>query len=164
MGKKITFRELPKNVKDIENSAMASLEQPEYAAALFIAALARYKDSREDSFAMIDFLKGPASMSTYEKQFVDDRMSNKKDYLANSFFEGATPENNYTPTSYAITFIDSEYPYEEEDYIRLYVRSGGADSPRPIILREKKSTGQWFLHDQMIMSDIRIPANEDPWA
>ena len=41
--------------------------------------------------------------------------------------------------------------------------SGGADNPRHIKLRKKGSTGQWFLNDILCLSDIRTPANEDPW-
>ena len=42
--------------------------------------------------------------------------------------------------------------------------SGGADNPRPIKLRKKPSTGQWFLNDIQCLSDIRVPVAEDPWA
>ena len=33
-----------------------------------------------------------------------------------------------------------------------------------IKLRKKPSTGQWFLNDIQCLSDIRVPASEDPWA
>ena len=41
----------------------------------------------------------------------------------------------------------------------------GADSPRPMKLRQKASTGEWFLWEySSILSGIRIPAAEDPWS
>ena len=43
----------------------------------------------------------------------------------------------------------------------MWVKSGGADSPRQIKLRQKPSTGQWFLNDIQCLSDIRIPTEED---
>ena len=43
-----------------------------------------------------------------------------------------------------------------------FIRSGGADSPRPIVLRQKGE--QWFLWQQLLMSAIRTPAAQDPWA
>jgi len=46
----------------------------------------------------------------------------------------------------------------------MYVTSGGADSPRPIKLRKKPSTGQWFLNEIQCLSDIRTPVAADPWA
>ena len=37
--------------------------------------------------------------------------------------------------------------------------------PRPMKLRQKASTGEWFLWEySSILSGIRIPAAEDPWA
>ena len=46
----------------------------------------------------------------------------------------------------------------------MFVKSSGADSPRQIKLRKKPSTGQWFLNDIQCLSDIKVPANLDPWA
>ena len=36
--------------------------------------------------------------------------------------------------------------------------------PRQIRLRTKPSTGEWFLWEQFILSDIRPPKSADPWA
>ena len=45
---------------------------------------------------------------------------------------------------------------------RFYLKSGGADSPRPLKLRQKGD--QWFLWEySSILSGVRIPAAEDPW-
>lgn len=52
----------------------------------------------------------------------------------------------------------------EQGYLTLHIRSGGADSPRQIKLRQKPSTGQWFLWEQFLLSDIRPPVSADPWA
>ena len=49
--------------------------------------------------------------------------------------------------------------------MRVFLKTAGADSPRPMKLRQKASTGQWFLWDySSILSGIRIPAAQDPWA
>ena len=34
---------------------------------------------------------------------------------------------------------------------------------RPISLRKKPSTGQWFVVEIQYLSDIRIPASQDAW-
>ena len=39
----------------------------------------------------------------------------------------------------------------------------GADSAREIVLREAKD-GKWYLWDQFILSDVRKPESENPWA
>lgn len=36
--------------------------------------------------------------------------------------------------------------------------------PRPLKLRNKPSTGQWFLWEQQLLTGIRIPEEADPWA
>ena len=81
-------------------------------------------------------------------------------------FRGA--ENAYNAgirnISYVISVSENPYSFDEENWATLYVTSGGADNPRPIKLRKKPSTGQWFLNDIQCLSDIRIPAEEDPWA
>jgi hypothetical protein len=47
--------------------------------------------------------------------------------------------------------------------MKLFLRSGGADNPREVVLR-KKADGQWLLWDQMLMVGIRTPKSADPWA
>ena len=59
----------------------------------------------------------------------------------------------------------NDYTYQQEGYARFLITCGGADSPRHMSLRKKGSTGEWFLWDYKgLLSGIRIPASEDPWA
>ena len=47
----------------------------------------------------------------------------------------------------------------------LYLKSGGADSERPVTLRHKPSTDEWFLWNHTgILAGIRTPKSADPWA
>ena len=86
-------------------------------------------------------------------------------YKTRSFFAGATPQNDYTPTKpYTITVNETPYSFDVENWATLYVTSGGADNPRPIKLRKKPSTGQWFLNEIQCLADIRLPNAEDKWA
>jgi len=81
-----------------------------------------------------------------------------------SYYDGATPENNYEPSEpYTITVSDNPYSYQDEGYATLHLKSGGADSPRQVKLRLAKD-GKWYLWDQMLLADIRVPAEQDPWA
>lgn len=163
-SQKFVFEVLPKTADELKQLKEASLDSAFKTTALTILALCRYEDSPEDSIEMLEFLKGPAEVSGYEKQFIHERLSGKG-YKAYSFFEGAMPENGYTPTTpYTITVSENPYSFDEENWATLYVTSGGADSPRPIKLRKKPSVGQWFLNDIQCLSDIRIPTEADPWA
>lgn len=159
-----TFAELPNNVDELKALPEASLNSAFRTTALTIAALCRYEESPEDSFEMLNFLKGPDELSGQEKQFIRERL-NGKGYKALSYFKGATPQNGYKPTTpYTISVSENPYSFDNENWATLYVTSGGADNPRTIKLRKKPSTGQWFLNDIQCLSDIRLPVAEDPWA
>ena len=158
------FGRLPKNTAELESMPEASFDTPFKTAALTLAALCNYESDPESVYAMLDILKGPDSVSVYEKQFIRDRLAGKY-YVPFSFFKGALPENNYTPEKpYSITVYANPYSFQNENRATLYVKSGGADSQRPLRLRKKPSTGQWFLVEIQCLSDIRIPAKDDAWA
>jgi hypothetical protein len=112
---------------------------------------------------MLEFLKGPQPLSPYEKQFIRDRFMDK-DYVPRSYFSGAVPANNYLPSQpYTITVSSNPYSYQDEGYAKLYLTSGGADSPRAVQLRLAKD-GKWYLWEQFLLADIRVPESSDPWA
>lgn len=159
-----TFATLPNNVEELQNLPEASLDSAFKTTALTIVALCRYEENPDEAIAMLNFLKGPAEVSTYEKQFIRERLEGKM-YKTRSFFAGATPQNDYTPNKpYTITVNETPYSFDEENWATLYVTSGGADNPRPIKLRKKPSTGQWFLNEIQCLADIRLPNAEDKWA
>lgn len=158
------FTQLPQNLQQLKALPEARLSTPFQTAALAIGALGCFEQDPETAFAMLDFLKGPAPTTPFEKQFIRERLRGKQ-YKVRSFFAGATPENGYQPTEpYTITVSENPYSYPEENWATLYVTSGGADNPRPIKLRKKPSTGQWFLNELQCLADIRVPVAEDPWA
>lgn len=76
-------------------------------------------------------------------------------------------KNSYTPAQpYVLNVLPDPRPQDmEPGYLRLFLQTAGADSPRPIKLRQKPSTGEWFLWEYSSpLSGIRIPAAQDPWA
>lgn len=159
-----TFAALPTTVAELQALPEASLDSAFKTAALTVAALCRYEQDADASIAMLNFLKGPEEVSTYEKQFIRERL-NERMYIPRSYFAGATPQNGYQPTTpYTITVTENPYSFDNENWATLYVTSGGADNPRPIKLRKKPSTGQWFLNDIQCLSEIRVPVADDKWA
>lgn len=159
-----TFAVLPTNVAELQALPEASLDSAFKTAALTIVALCHYEQNPDEAMAMLNFLRGPTEVSTYEKQFIRERLEGKM-YKPRSFFAGATPQNGYSPSApYTISVNENPYSFDEENWATLYVTSGGADNPRPIKLRKKPSTGQWFLNDIQCLSDIRTPVADDPWA
>lgn len=161
---KFTFSALPADVDELKALPEAKLDTAFKATALTILALNRYEADPDAAIRMLNFLKGPEEFGGREQSFLKDRLSGKG-YKTRSFLGGATPENNYTPsTPYTVTVSENPYSFDEENWATLYVTSGGADNPRPIKLRKKPSTGEWFLNDIQCLSDVRLPVAEDKWA
>lgn len=159
-----TFHALPENVAELQALPEASLDTPFKTAALTLLALCRYKDSPDDAIAMLDFLKGPEQVSPYEKQFYKERLY-EKEYIPFSYFNGATSQNGYTPSQpMTVEIYENPYSFDNEHWATLWVKSSGADNMRSIKFRQKPSTGEWFLNDVQCLSEIRLPADKDPWA
>ena len=165
MEYQVSFDTLPKTLEEMKALPYASLQKPEEVAALCVAALAVYPDNKEESIKMLDFLRGPRPLSPMDQQFLRDRFMDGKGYIPRSYFKGATPDNDYTPSSpLTIVMSDSHAQIAEEGYKILDLQSGGADSKRTVTLRNKPSTGEWFLWEQMLLAGIREPKSSDPWA
>ena len=162
-SRSVVFATLPQTLAEFTALPQAAMQTPFDTAALFIAALTLYPANPNEAIAMFNFLKGPQPLSPYEKQFIADRMRGK-DYLPLSFMAGATPQNNYVPTQpYTVTVAEDPYTYQEASYAKMQLQSSGADSPRPIKLRNAKD-GKWYLWEQFLLSDIRQPEASNPWA
>lgn len=77
------------------------------------AVLCAYEKNSNGCIEMLNFLKGTAEVSTYEKGFIKERLSGKF-YKTFSFFEGATPENGYKPnTPFVIKISENPYSFDE---------------------------------------------------
>ncbi len=160
---KIVFSALPDTFEQFCSLPQASLANPFDTAAMTVLAFCFYPENKELSLKMLDFLRGPRPMSVMDKQFIQDRFRDK-DHVPRSYFEGATPDNNYLPAEpYSIVVSENPYSYQNEGYATLYITSGGADSPRSVQMRKAKD-GKWYLWEQFILADIRKPESENPWA
>jgi len=91
-----TFSTLPTDAAQLQALPEATLDSPFKTAALTIAVLCHYEQDVQATMEMLDFLKGPGEVSTYEKQFIRERLEGKG-YKVRSFFNGATVANGYTP-------------------------------------------------------------------
>ena len=170
----ITFQALPQNLAELQALPEASLSSPYATAALAVAAMCAYGTDPQAVVDMLNFLRGPSLMQPLDIQFLRDRLRGKE-YKTFSYFEGATPQNNYTPTPpYRVTVFDNPHSWISQDssqssagpvqYARLLMQSSGADSPRFITMRLKPSTNQWFMTENQLLPDIRIPAADDAWV
>jgi len=170
----ILFPTLPQSTAELRAFPQASLASPYGTAALAIAAMCAYETNSQAVADMLNFLRGPRPLTPYDLQFMRDRLRGKG-YKPFSFFEGSSPQNNYTPTRpYRVTVFDNPHSWVSEDssqsstgpvqYARLLLQSAGADNPRWITMRLKPSTNQWYLWEHQLLADIRMSAAADSWA
>lgn len=158
--RRVIFRNLPQSAAEIGPETDA-----QQVAAYTVAALARYETNPAEAIAMLNKLLGPRPVPKRDEQFLADRFRGRQ-YLMRSYFMGATPANNYQPDMpYTVEVKTNAYTYQEEGYARFMITCGGADSPRPMTVRQKASTGEWFLWDYKgLLSGIQTPAADDPWS
>jgi hypothetical protein len=146
---KIIFSAMPMSYEEFTSLPQAEMKTPFDTAALTVLAFCFYSSDREMCLKMLDFLRGPRPLSPMDKSFIADRFRDK-DYVPRSYFNGATPDNDYMPTEpYTIEISENPYSYDNQGMAKLFVRSGGADSPRSIELRKAKD-GKWYLWEQYI--------------
>ena len=142
----VILNNIPSDLESFRALPQLSLASPEDTCAAFLCALALFAKDKDAGTEAMNILRG-------------------KEYLSMAYFEGATPQNNYTPQApYVLNVLSDPRPQDVEDgYIRVFLKTAGADSPRPVKLRSKG--GQWFLWEySSSLSGIRIPAAQDPWA
>ena len=164
MDKPFVFQQLPQDRAQLLALPESSMTDPFAVAALTVAALCRYGTDKDACFDMLNYLRGPRPLTPYDQQFLRDRLGGKE-YKPFSFFAGAVPGNNYTPdVPYTIIISgDENAATRGTDRCQMLIRSGGADTPRPVDLR-RKGDGTWWLWAQFLLSDIRTPVKDDPWA
>ena len=160
----VTIASIPATAAEFAAMPQMDLSKPENTCAMFLLALPLYTKDQDAGVASVNLLRGPRPLSNYEAQFLRDRLCDKT-YLPLAYFDGAAPQNNYTPSQpLTLQVLSDPRPQDvEEGYLRVYLKTVGADSRRPVKLR--KEGENWYLWEySSILSGIRIPAEADPWA
>lgn len=160
-----TFTSLPESLAEMQKLPEAALETPYQTAALTVLALCAHTADREIGTEMLNWLRGPRPLNGQEISFLNDRFRDGKTYLPFTYFVGAKPDNNYTPTQpYEIIVESNHTSNDEQGYMKLFIPCGGADAPRPIKLRQRGSDQKWFLWEQYLLTGVQTPKEADPWA
>jgi len=163
----IVFQAMPETLEEFTALPQAAMATPFETAALTVAALCVYALNKDVTVAMLNYLKGPKPLANPEISFLATRMAqnNKSGFLGASYFNGATPQNDYSPSEpYTVTVSENPYSYTNQGYAVLYIKSGGADSPRPLTMRQSKDE-KWYLWEYPgLLSDVLSPESTNPWA
>ncbi len=159
----VEMSKLPESVdelKELENY----LKEPAFAPAMLVALMCHYKDNVEETIEMLDFINGPEEITPYKKTYYKERFIDGKTYKPFSYFEGASVDNDYTPSEPLRLFVkDNPRGPSEDDRKSFFMKSNGADNMRPVSVRLKKSTGYLYLNDEALSADIRVPKSKDEW-
>ena len=166
--KTFTFNAIPTSVDELKALNGGDMKDPFASVAMTVLALNMYYNDKDLGIAAFDYVMGPGELANLQKSGIDDSIRQNGTKVAISYFEGATPDNNYTPkqplTIKVYEFATSK-DVNNEGYLRLFVRSGGADSERLVTIRNKPSTGQWFAHEfSSLYLGIKTAKEDDPWA
>lgn len=100
-------------------------------------------------------------MNDFDKQILKDRLRGKK-YLPRAYFCRTNSQKNYEPSVPYTIEIDRDLHPAETGYQKFFIHTAGADSPRPVTLRQKGS--DCFLYEySSIFFGIRLPMEADNW-
>ncbi|MBQ3068653.1 MAG: hypothetical protein IJD01_01735 [Clostridia bacterium] len=158
-----TFTALPESLRELQALPEAALTSPFQTAALTVCALCVYAADKTVGAEMLNWLRGPRPLNAHDISFLNDRFR-EGHHIPFSYFAGAVPNNDYTPSvPFSLTITAGPYADASDGYKKLHIQSGGADSPREIVLR-RKGDGTWWLWDQFLLLGIREPKSADPWA
>lgn len=164
----VKFDKLIDSVSELENFDRTN---PYNVVALFVNIIANYNIKDDSIFiSELQYLMGEFQpISALMRQNIKDRMmqNNKYEYIGKSYFKGASPSNDYTPNiPYEVEINENKYSHFEDGYIKLFVTSGGADSPRGITLRLAKDNNYYIWSDSFmgLLADIRGLESKNPWA
>ena len=160
---KFVFQQLPETMEQLQALPEAERKTPYQTAALTVCALCAYAAHKKTGTEMLNWLRGPRPLSNFDLSFLDDRLRDGKIYVPFSYFQGATPDNDYFPAQPFVLEVESNPTSDDvQGYFKVTIRSGGADSPRSVMLRQQ-ADGSWLLWEQYLMADIRLPKSKDPW-
>lgn len=165
---KISFEKILCTKSELESF---DRKNPYNVAALLIHTICNYdKDNTSNFYEMLEYLMGPyQEISPMMKQNIKDRMlqNDKYGFIGKSYFVGANPNNDYNPSvPYEIEVTENDYSKVDEGYLRLFLKSGGSDSMRPLTLRKAKDGNYYVWSDSMIglLADIRGVESNNPWV
>ena len=160
----IEMSKLPESLEELKELE-DYLKEPAFAPAMLVALMCNYKNDVEETMKMLDFINGPEEVTPYKRNYYKDRFMDGKTYKPFSYFEGANVDNDYTPTKPLRLFVkDNPRGANEDDRKGFFMKSNGADNLRPVSVRMKKSTGYWYLNDEALFADIRVPKSMDEWS
>ncbi|NLB83534.1 MAG: hypothetical protein GX791_04735 [Synergistaceae bacterium] len=151
---------LPQNYSEFKARYQSEGRTMEGAAHLYFEAVFSYlnENTRGEASKMLRYamyLPMPLEQSNSYKTFVERMKPSEFHYIFRSFSEGTSPETSYamSPDNFKLKIVSTR---KESDFIQLFLRSSGADSPRSIWMQEHD--GLWYtINNASTYSQVREP-------
>lgn len=170
--KVITIPSVPATMEEFTALRDKIASEPEGGAAVFVTAMLMYARNAELGTHMFTvaldrsrlsesargykgFVPSPVFMN-YPKSYLAP-----KPYLANSYFMNTSPENGYAlpPPPLEVAVSRNTYSDQGNGDIKVFIQCSGADSPRPVILRQN-NRGLWkAVNVNSLFVGIRPPVS-----
>ena len=175
------FTKLPETLEDIKSIPLTTKFAPVAAAICACAAFDETKTGITNQythpiFDMMDYLNGPSiTINNVAKSGIFDSMRNTlslKDKAKMAYFNGAAPENSYTPTQpYTFKLVHGPYyipakastiahPQGEPERHMILISFAGDDAQRYVDVYHS-GDGNWYTWDnswQHLVADMKDPA------
>ena len=152
---------LPSDFQDFKARFEKEARTEQGAVKIFFEAIYCYMNpaTRDEASKMLRFAlydSQPIENAHTRATFVERMKDESTHYIFKSYAAGATPENNYnmSPDNFKLEFTGTRA--DSGGGVTLFVRSSGADSPRPVSLT--KYDGLWHISSfSSIYTQVRAP-------
>ena len=152
--------ELPRDFQEFKARYQQESRVPEGALKLYFEAVFFYIDeaTRSEGAKMLRYamhLDRPLEQVGSYATFVSRMQDPDENHVFRSFAVGTSPQNSYqmSPDNFELMITRST---PEPDYLKLYLQSSGADSPRGIWMKEYD--GLWYtINNAGTYSQVREP-------
>lgn len=157
------WAKLPQNYQEFKTRYQTEGRTIEGAFKLHLEAIFCYinKKTRKEASKMLRYsmhLQEPLESSRNQSTFVKRMIDPEYNYVFRSYCAGTSPQNNYqmSPDNFYINFAGYR---QEQDFVRLFVQSSGADSKTHIWM--KNYDGLWYTtNNSSLYVMIREPQEE----
>lgn len=143
------FGELPKTYREFKDRYQTEAKTYKGAVKMYFEAVFAYinEATRTEGGKMLRYSlrsETPIDRSQYYSTFAERLKSPDYQHIFRSFARGSSPENNYAmnPDNFELMFEGK--PVKESTYLRVPLRSSGADSLRYLWVKEFDG-GVWFV-------------------
>ena len=141
--------ELPKTYREFKDKYQTEAKTYEGAVKMYFEAVFAYmnEDTRTEGGKMLRYAlrsETPIDRSQYYSTFAERLKNPDYQHIFRSFAAGSSPENDYAmnPEDFELMFEGA--PVRESTYLRVPLRSSGADSLRYLWVKEFDG-GLWFV-------------------